>query len=686
MSNSTSYALVIAEKPSVARSIAQVLGTTKRQNGYLEGNGYLVSWCFGHLAGLADAENYDARYGKWQKADLPIIPTSFRFRIAKDKQNQFDILRTLMRREDVSTVINACDAGREGEMIFRSVYHLAGCQKPMKRLWISSMEDAAIRDGFQNLRPGSDYDGLHQSALCRAKADWLVGINATRFFSLLYGTTLNIGRVMSPTLALLVQRESEFSAFVPEPFYTVNLDCGFTAASEKTKSIEEARGIANNCRGKTATVLSVERKEKTENPPLLYDLTTLQRDANRLLGYTAQQTLDYLQSLYEKKLCTYPRTDSRFLTEDMADTVPELVAVAGTICSKENPGTMEPKRVCNSSKVSDHHAIVPTQGADQLDMATLPKGEQAILKLLSLQLLKAVSLPHKYAETVVALECGGTQFTVKGKTVLVPGWKIYLPTKEQQEEPLPDLQVGQTIPVSGIAVKEGKTTPPKHYTEDTLLSAMETAGVQDMPEEAERKGLGTPATRAGILEKLISTGFAERRKAQKQTHLVPTTNGMALITVLPETLQSPLLTAEWENGLAQIQKGELSPDAFLDGIVTMLQELIHGYKSIPGTETLFLSGKEVVGSCPRCGNAVTEAKKGFFCENPGCSFALWKENRFFSAKKKELTKSIVSDLLRKGSTQLKGCYSPKTGTTYNATVILVDDGSKADFKLDFGSR
>jgi DNA topoisomerase-3 len=662
------------------------LGATKRQNGYLEGNGYLVSWCFGHLAFLADADYYDSRYSKWRKEDLPIIPSSFRFRIAEDKRNQFDILRMLMSREDVSTVINACDAGREGELIFRSVYYLAGCSKPMKRLWISSMEDEAIRDGFQSLRPGSDYDGLHQSALSRAKADWLVGINATRFFSLLYGTTLNIGRVMSPTLALLVQRESEISAFVPEPFYTVNLDCGFTASSERTKSKEEAQAIAHKCKGNTAKVLSADRKEKTENPPLLYDLTTLQRDANRLLGYTAQQTLDYLQSLYEKKLCTYPRTDSRYLSNDMAVTAADLVATAAVVCGKPVPQNVDADRVCNSKKVTDHHAIIPTTGASQIDLTSLPKGELEVLKLLSVGLLKALSMPHKYAETVIALECEGQQFTAKGKTVLEPGWKSYEPVKEEKTEKLPDLKVGQKIPLNGVAIKEGKTTPPKHYTEDTLLSSMETAGVQDMPEEAERKGLGTPATRAGILEKLISAGFAERRKAQKQTHLVPTANGMALITVLPEALQSPLLTAEWENKLTQIQKGELSPDAFLGGIVTMLQELIHGYKPILGTETLFLSGKEVVGSCPRCGNAVTEAKKGFFCENPGCSFALWKENRFFTAKKKELTKSIVSDLLRKGSAQLKGCYSPKTGSIYNATVILVDDGSKTDFKLDFGSR
>ena len=678
--------LVIAEKPSVAQSIAQVLGATLRKNGYLEGNGYLVSWCFGHLAGLADADYYDNRYAKWRKEDLPIIPSSFRFRIAEDKRNQFDLLRTLMRRDDVVSVVNACDAGREGELIFRSVYHLAGCSKPMMRLWISSMEDEAIREGFQNLRPGKEYDGLHQSALCRAKADWLVGINATRYFSLLYGATLNIGRVMSPTLALLVQRESEISAFVPEPFYTVNLDCGFTAASEKTKDKAEAKTIAGACKGKTATVLDLERKEKTENPPALYDLTTLQRDANRMLGYTAQQTLDYLQALYEKKLCTYPRTDSRYLSDDMESTVADLVSTAAVVCGKQMPGTVDAVRVCNGKKVTDHHAIVPTGMAGSYDLTMLPKGEQQILKLASMGLLKAVSLPHRYAETVVMLDCDGHKFTAKGKMVLVPGWKSYEPAKEEMCDKLPDLKVGQTIPLRAAAVKEGKTTPPKHYTEDTLLSSMETAGAKDMPEDAERKGLGTPATRAGILEKLVSSGFAERRKSKKQTHLFPTATGMALITVLPEQLQSPLLTAEWENGLTQIQRGELSPDAFMDGIVTMLQELIQGYTPVPGADTLFPSGQEIVGRCPRCGNIVTESKRGFFCENKGCSFVLWKENRFFAAKKKELTKSIATALLNKGSAPLKGCYSPKTGVTYDATVVLEDDGTHTNFKLEFESR
>ena len=675
--------LVIAEKPSVAQSIAQVIGATNRRNGYLEGNGYLVSWCFGHLAGLADADYYDSRYAKWRKADLPIIPTSFRFRIAEDKRNQFDILRTLMRREDVTAVINACDAGREGELIFRSVYHLAGCSKTMKRLWVSSMEDSAIREGFQNLRPGKEYDGLHQSALCRAKADWLVGINATRYFSLLYGTTLNIGRVMSPTLALLVQRESEIAAFIPEPFYTVNLDCGFSASSEKFKDKAAANSLASACKGKTAIVKSVERKEKTENPPTLYDLTTLQRDANRVLGYTAQQTLDYLQSLYEKKLCTYPRTDSRYLSDDMEGTVADLVSAAAAVCAEQMPGTADAVRVCNSKKVTDHHAIVPTSGAKSIDLSSLPKGEQAILKLLSMGLLKAVSLPHRYAETIVTLECSGQIFTAKGKTVLVPGWKSYDPAKEENAEEIPGLGVGQTLPLTASAVKEGKTTPPKHYTEDTLLSSMETAGAKEMPDEAERKGLGTPATRAGILEKLVSSGFAERRKSKKQTHLFPTETGMALIAVLPDQLQSPLLTAEWENGLTKIQHGEMSPDAFMNGIVTMIRELIQGYTPIPGADTLFPSGKEIVGKCPRCHSSVTESKRGFFCENKDCRFVLWKDNRFFAAKKKELTKSVAADLLQKGSARLKGCYSPKTGTTYDATVILEDDGKQTQFRLVF---
>ena len=676
--------LVIAEKPSVAQSIAAVLGAKARHDGYLEGGGYIVSWCFGHLAELADAAVYNADYAKWTLAALPIIPTSFRFSIRSDKKKQFDLLRELLRREDVTEVVNACDAGREGELIFRTVYCLAGCTKPILRFWISSMEDDAIRSGFQQLRSGREYDGLHQSALCRAKADWLVGINGTRFFSLTYGRTLNIGRVMSPTLALLVQREVEISAFVPEPFYTVQLDCGFIAATDRMKDRNAADAIVNACKGKTATIQSVERKEKSEKAPALYDLTTLQRDANRILGYTAQQTLDYLQALYEKKLCTYPRTDSRFLTDDMEISVPGLVDAAANLCGMEVPQTIRAKQVCSSKKVTDHHAIVPTVSAGKADMASLPLGEREVLKLAAKGLLRAVDEPYRYAETVITVECAGQRFTAKGKTVLAPGWKRYEQEQAADASTLPALTEQQALSVAAVSVKTGKTTPPKHFTEDTLLAAMENAGKEDMPDDAERKGIGTPATRSGIIEKLVSSGFAERRKSKKITNLLPTATGAALITVLPEQLQSPQLTAEWEHRLKEIEHGEIAPDSFMAGIAAMLNELVQTYKPISGAEVLFPSGREVVGRCPRCKANVTETPKGFFCENRACSFALWKNSKFFSAKKKNLTKSVAAALLKDGRASLKGCYSEKTGKTYDAIVLLEDDGQRVSYKLEFG--
>ncbi len=677
--------LVISEKPSVAQSIAAVIGANQRGDGYLEGGGYLVSWCLGHLAELAEADTYDKKYAKWRREDLPILPDNWRFTVGKDKWKQFDILRTLMRRDDVSEVINACDAGREGELIFRTVYCMACCSKPMKRLWISSMEDEAIRQGFADLKPGRDYDGLHQSALCRSKADWLVGINATRLFSVLYHRTLNVGRVMSPTLALIVQREAEISAFQPEPFYTVNLDCGgFTATGDKLKAKPEAEAVAASCKGKTATVKTVERKEKSEKPPALYDLTTLQRDANRLLGYTAQQTLDYLQSLYEKKLCTYPRTDSRFLTNDMESSAPALASIAAKICGMDAPKKCNAGQVCNSAKVSDHHAVVSTPGAVKADISALPAGERDILRLVSRQLLCAVDGPHQYAETAVTLDCAGHDFTAKGKTVLVTAWKAYM--QEQTEKPLPELTEKQNVPVTSISVKDGKTSPPKHYTEDTLLSAMETAGAKDMPEDAERKGLGTPATRAAILEKLVTTGFVERKKAKKTVSLIPSQVGVSLVTVLPEQLQSPLLTAEWENRLKQVERGELDADAFMSGIAVMLRELMKTYAPVKGAEVLFPSGHEVIGKCPRCGSDVAESKKGFFCENNNCRFGLWKDNKFFSVKKKALTKAVAATLLKDGRAKLTGCYSEKTGKTYDATVILEDTGGSVNFKLEFNKE
>ena len=460
------YRVVIAEKPSVAMCIAQVLGAAARKEGHMEGNGWLVSWCVGHLAGLAEPAAYNPDYAKWRREDLPILPGSWRFTIGQDKRQQFDVLRTLLRREDVSEVVNACDAGREGELIFRTAYHLAGCSKPVKRLWISSMEDSAIREGFAHLRPGSDYDGLHQAALCRQKADWLVGINATRLFSVLYGRTLNIGRVMSPTLAMIAQREAEIAAFEPVPFYTVELTCGgMTVTGDRLDSKAEAEAIAAACEGGTATVRAVERKEKTERPPALYDLTTLQRDANRILGYTAQQTLDYLQALYEKKLCTYPRTDSRYLTDDMENTVPALASAAAMICGVSVPGAVLSAQVCDSAKVSDHHAIVPTVSAAGADLSALPVGEREILRLVSLEVVRAVCPSHRYAETAVTVECGGHSFTAKGKTVLELGWRACV--KPVKDALLPDgLAQGQGLAVEAVQVKEGRTAPPRHFTED----------------------------------------------------------------------------------------------------------------------------------------------------------------------------------------------------------------------------
>ena len=656
------YKLVIAEKPSVAQSLAAVIGATARKDGYLEGNGWRVSWCVGHLAGLADADSYDPKYAKWRYDDLPILPEHWQMVVGKDKKKQFDILKKLMNAPDVTEVVNACDAGREGELIFRSVYELAGCQKPMKRLWISSMEDSAIREGFANLRPGVDYDGLRDAALCRAKADWLVGINATRLFSVLYHRTLNIGRVMSPTLALIVQREAEIDTFQPVPFYTVALELpGLTISGDRMADKAAAEQLKEACQGAAVTIKKVECKEKSEKPPALYDLTTLQRDANRLLGFTAQQTLDYLQSLYEKKLCTYPRTDSRYLTGDMADSLPVLVnLVANAMPFRKGIAiTCDPQTVINDKKVTDHHAVIPTRNLKDADLSALPAGEKAVLELVALRLLCAVAQPHIYSETVVIAACAGGEFTAKGKTVKHPGWKALEdayrakmkdaePKKEGAEKALPELTEGQTLSVAAAIIKEGKSSPPQHFTEDTLLSAMETAGKEDMPEDAERKGLGTPATRAGILEKLVSAGFLERKKNRKTVQLLPSHDAVSLITVLPEQLQSPLLTAEWEYRLGEIERGQLAPEEFLDGISTMLKDLVGTYQVIKGTEYLFTPPREVVGKCPRCGGEVAELQKGFFCQNKDCKFAIWKNNKWWAAKKKQPTKAVVSALLKDG--------------------------------------
>ena len=681
-----SFQLVIAEKPSVARSIAAVIGATEKQTGYWQGGGYLVSWCIGHLVSFAEADQYDEKYCKWRYEDLPILPQPWQFIVPDEKKQQFEIVRALLNRSDVDSVTAATDAGREGELIFRFVYQMAGCTKPVKRLWISSMEDAAIREGFANLRPDSDYDALYQSALCRAKADWLVGINATRLFSVLYHKTLTVGRVQTPTLKMLVDRDAKILRFQKEKYYTVGIQSGsLKAGSGRIASMDEADTLRKACAGASAICFSVKREKKTEQPPKLYDLTTLQREANRLFGFTAKQTLDYAQQLYEKKLLTYPRTDSQYLTEDMGQTAQHLVSdLLGLLPFAQGLAlTAEVGRVLNSKKVSDHHAILPTAEFVKQGFAGLAESEYKLMNLVCSKLLCAVAAPHEYETVTAVFSCAGNEFTAKGKTALVPGWKeidqrFHSTLKADGEEEteamntLPELVEGQTFSVTAD-ILEHFTSPPKAYTEDTLLSAMERAGAEDMPEEAERKGLGTPATRAAILEKLVQMGFVQRKGKQ----LVPTKDGINLAVVLPESLTSPALTAEWENRLTEIAKGSADPDEFMAEIKAQVRQLVKTYSCISADkQNLFQSERVIIGKCPRCGENVYEGKKNFYCGNRGCQFVMWKNDRFFEQRKKAFTPKIAAALLKNGKAKIKGLYSEKTGKTYVATVLLADTGGK----------
>mgnify|MGYP001101197203 FL=1 len=697
--------LVLAEKPSVSQAIAAALGVKGRRDGYIEGNGYIISWCVGHLVELANADCYDARYSKWAREDLPILPAPWKFTVSPGTKKQFKIIQSLMERSDVSELIEATDAGREGELIFRLVYREAGCRKPFKRLWISSMEDSAIRKGFENLAPGETYDALYEAALCRAKADWLVGINATRLFTTLYqGKTLNVGRVMTPTLALLTDREQAITGFQKEKFYTVDLDCGgFCISSGRFKSRTDAEKLRKLCVGKDATVKLAERQEKTEKPPKLYDLTTLQREANRIYGYTAQQTLDYIQLLYEKKLATYPRTDSRYLTEDMAERLPalcRLVAAAFPFASGFD-GRVEAAQVVCNAKVSDHHAIIPTKEAAKANLEELPTGERNILSLIAARLLCAVCPEkHIYADTAVVCTCAGVEFMAKGHTETAAGWKGLekafqaalknRPEEEKAQPFLPEFSEGQAVAVKEAVLHEGTTSPPPRYTEDSLLSAMENAGAEEFAqiEDAERRGLGTPATRAGVIEKLVKGGFVERKKKL----LVPTERGMELIKVLPDSVKSASLTAEWEAALKEVERGECSPEDFMEGITGMVRSLVESYGDAPITgNALSASGREAVGKCPRCGKPVYEGKKSFFCsaykDAVPCGFALWKENPYFKSKRKELTKKVAAALLKDGKVKMTGLYSEKKGIMYDATIVMEDTGGKyVNFRLEFDHR
>ncbi|MCR5791040.1 MAG: DNA topoisomerase III [Lachnospiraceae bacterium] len=666
--------LVIAEKPSVARSIAGVLGANEKKEGYLEGNNYTVTWCIGHLVEPLDPEGYDEKYKKWSYEDLPIIPGhigepdsdpdsyrtygqngrssktggGWKYRAKQDTKKQYDIVARLLNDQRFSEVVCATDAGREGETIFRKVYYLSGSRLPIKRLWISSMEDSVIREGFANLRSGEEYENLFQAGICREKADWLVGMNGTRLFTELYGfdddngtpgkhTVYHIGRVQTPTLAIVVEREESIRGFVKEPYYTVHiLSDGLDAVSDKYKSREEAVALADLCLGGRCLVEHIMEEAKTKGAPKLYDLTSLQRDANRLFGFTALQTSEYTQSLYEKKLCTYPRTDSRYLTEDMGETATEIIEAVSTKFFPVGYG-FQPKinALLNSSKVSDHHAIIPTMEITGLNMADLPDGEQKILLLTANRLICAVSDPYRYKKVYVRLDCNHNSFEATGTKVIDPGYRKYedmlkesLHMPEGEEVPddtddrresdsdmLDRLREGMEITPYELAVKTGFTTPPKPYTEDTLLKYMENAGAKGFEEEVERKGLGTPATRAEIIDKLCRSGYLRREKK----NLRATALGEKLIHLVPEVVKSVDLSVEWENNLTRINKGEMDPDAFISEIEAMVRELVEDYRylaeEMKARRKIIPFTAEYFGECPHCGGEVTKGKFGVYCRN-----------------------------------------------------------------------
>lgn len=675
-------------------SYAKVLGVHGRQDGYLEGNGYLVSWCVGHLVELAPPSAYGEQYVKWNIADLPILPEKWQYLVSASTKKQFSILKKLMHRADVDTVVNSCDAGREGELIFRLVYEQAGCKKPVSRLWLSSMEDAAVREGFANLKSSTEYDALYQAALCRERADWMVGINCSRLFSCLYGRPLAIGRVMTPTLAMTVEREAAIAAFVPETFYTVALELtsGFVASSRRISEKPAAEKLLAECRKEmVSTIQKITRKEKAENPPLLYDLTTLQRDANRLLGYSAQQTLNYAQSLYEKKLTTYPRTDSCYITDEDEEMLEELAEemerFLGITPEDMDDTVLRTRRTVNREKVTDHHAILPTRSMLQANLDALPKGEQNILKLIIARTLMAVSKPFRYLETLLTTECAGEEFTAKGKEILDEGWKAIerkvladILNRKKEFTALPPVEESE-CGILNAELKEGQTSPPKHFTEDTLLHSMETASADSMPESVERQGIGTPATRAATIEKLVQKGFLERKGDKKTKILLPTDKGKALITVMPEEIQSADMTADWETKLLRVERGKMEPETFMTEINDMISSLVNTTEAVKGASALMKN--KVIGVCPNCGKSVVEREKGWFCENRECRFVLWKDNAFFKRLGKRMDAHVADKLLRDGRVRLKDCKSAK-GKTYNATVLLSTEADgRSKFSLEF---
>lgn len=565
--------LVIAEKPSVAISIAKVIGANKKKDGYYEGNGYRVSWCVGHLIQMANPDAYDEKYAKWNMADLPIIPSDYKYEVAKATKKQFNILKKLMNDKEVDTVINACDAGREGESIFRLVYNQVNCKKKMKRLWISSMEDNAIKEGFDNLKDGKDYDNLFESAQARAVADWLVGMNISRLYSCLYQQNYSVGRVQTPTLAMIVKRDDEIANYQKEKYYTVELSTnGFTLSTDRIDDEVAAEQLLNLV-GDKIEITDVIQKEKITKPDLPFDLTTLQRECNMYFGYSAKQTLDYAQSLYEKKLITYPRTDSRCLTEDM------IVSTVNNILGKNDFDTERIKVVFDSKKVTDHHAIIPTVSSLSEGLSGIPESEAKVYRLISNKLHASVGYPLIENTTKIVASFDGFEFTSSGKVIKDEGFSKYLKEykpKKSEDAVLPDVSIGDVLSIENKEIKEKFTQPPKHFTEDTLLKSMEIAGNEALEKgvEVERKGLGTPATRAGIIENLIYKGFVERDKK----NLIATHKGISLVTIVSDTFKSAETTAKWEMELADIAKGKSSKEKFLKDIESEIQEAVLKYR------------------------------------------------------------------------------------------------------------
>ena len=691
--------LVIAEKPSVAQSYAKNLSAYKREDGYLEGESCIVSWCLGHLAEYAQPEEYNPKYEKWQFDDLPILPEAWKLKVSKDKKKQFEVIKTLMNRSDVEYLVNGCDAGREGELIFQRAYDLAGCRKPVKRLWISSMEDAAIQKGFQTMKSEEEYKNLCMAAVCRAQADWLIGMNGTRAYTTRYFKRLVVGRVQTPTLAMLAERQERIEHFQKEAFYKIALTDGkLTVVSENIANEEAADLLAALCNGSTAVVTQMKKERKKSFPPKLYDLTSLQREANRYFGYTAKRTLDMLQELYEEKLVTYPRTDSQFVTEDMKDSVEELVEKMPVLLSVVDYGQLGHgiKRVINNAKVSDHHAILPTKEVVEKGIADLPADKKNLMMLICQQLVQATGEEYLYEQTDITVKCQEHDFKARGKIPVQMGFKEVEKAFKQlcvKAEPVEEKEKETSIPAGYeegmrlFPVKAEKTThytsPPKPFNEDTLLAAMETAGNKEFDSETEKKGLGTPATRASIIEKLVSSGYAQRKGKQ----ILPSTEGKELVKVMPEYLKSAVMTAEWENQLLMMEKGQITDTQFMGEITSLVRKILEVCREIPEEERRrFQTAREVIGKCPVCGCDVFEGKQNFYCSNRQCDFALWKENRFLGSMEKNLDKKMARELLDKACTHVKGLYSKKKDMKFDADLLLTLEDGKPRFHLEFPKK